>query len=190
MNVDGSDKRNLTNGAQFSNWAPSWTPDGRIAYSSMKGSGGALELWTMKPDGTDARRVSEGWCEYAEPSPDGSAFVCASNVGGRYDILVIDARTGERRALTTTPMTEFGPTWSPDGQWIVFSRDLGNRWALMRIRPDGSGERLVAEEGVFATWDPAGHLVWIGPGGINIANSDGSGRVALDYPAAFISWGK
>ncbi len=56
----------------------------------------------------------------------------------------------------------------------------------MRIRPDGTGEEQVAEEGVFATWDPAGHLVWSGPGGINVANADGSGRIA-DCPADFIS---
>ena len=130
----------------------------------------------MAADGSDARRVTEGWCEYAQPSPDGSQFVCAAAVGGRYDIVVVDA-SGSRRSLTTTPVTEFGPSWSPDGQWVAFSRDTADRWELLRIRPDGSDEQSIAEEGVFATWDPAGHVVWSGPGGINVANADGSGRV-------------
>ncbi len=187
MNVDGSGKRNLTNAPEYSNWAPAWTPDGRIVFSSIRG-GGALELWSMAADGSDQRQLSEGWCEYPQPSPDGSEFVCATSVGGRYDILVVDA-LGQRRALTTTPVTEFGPAWSPDGDWIVFSRDTGDRWELLRIRLDGTDEETLAAEGVFATFDPSGHLVWSGPGGINVANPDGSGRIALDYPANFISWG-
>ena len=188
MHIDGTAKRNLTNAPELSNWAPAWTPDGRIAFSSMRGTTGALELWTMAADGSDARRVTEGWCEYAQPSPDGSQFVCAAAVGGRYDIVVVDA-SGSRRSLTTTPVTEFAPSWSPDGQWVAFSRDTTDRWELLRIRPDGSDEQSIAEEGVFATWDPAGHVVWSGPGGINVANADGSGRVVLDYPAMFVSWG-
>jgi Tol biopolymer transport system component len=90
--------------------------------------------------------------------------------------------------LTATPPTEFGPSWSPDGQWIVFSRDLGDRWALLRIRPDGSDELEIAAEGVFSTWDPDGHLAWGGPGGINVAHPDGSGLVVLAQPADFLSW--
>jgi Tol biopolymer transport system component len=188
MNADGSTKRNLTNAPERSNWAPAWAPDGRIAFARTTGTAGALELWTMDADGSDARRVSEGWCEYAVPSPDGSMFACAAAVGGHYDIVIVDAATGARRPLTTTPQTEFGPSWSPDGTWIAFSRDLGERWALLRVRPDGSGEQEVAPEGVFSTWDPDGHLVWSGPGGINVANDDGSGRIVLDIPGSFVSW--
>jgi Tol biopolymer transport system component len=187
VDVDGSDRRNLTHAPQWSNWAPIWTPDGtRIAFTSTRG--GTLELWTMLPDGTDVRRVAAGWCEYAAPSPDGSAFVCAAAAGGTYDLVIVDVETGERRVLTATPPTEFGPSWSPDGQWIVFSRDLGDRWALLRIRPDGSDEQEIAAEGVFSTWDPDGHLAWVGPGGINVAHPDGSGLVVLAQPADFLSW--
>jgi len=188
MNVDGTGKRNLTNAPERSNWAPAWTPGGRIAWSSMTGTTGELELWTMAADGSDARRVGEGWCEYAAPSPDGRSFVCAANVGGRYDLVIVDSTTGDRRPLTTTSQTEFGPSWSPDGAWIAFSRDLGEHWELLRVRPDGTDEQAVATEGVFPTWDPDGHLAWTGPGGINVANADGSGRIALEDPASFMSW--
>jgi TolB protein len=189
MDIEGANKRNLTNAPELSNWAPAWTPDGRIAFSSMREGSGALELWSMAADGSDVTRLSDGWCEYPAPSPDGSEFVCAAAVGGRYDIIVVDA-SGGRRAVTTTPVTEFGPTWSQDGQWIVFSRDLGERWELVRMRSDGSDELPVAREGAFPTWDPRGHLVWSGPGGINVAQPDGSELVVLDYPADFISWGE
>jgi TolB protein len=190
MDLDKGNKHNLTNAPENSNWAPAWTSDGRIVFSSMRGGSGALELWSMTAGGSDMTRLSEGWCEYPDVSPDGSEFVCSSAVGGRYDILVVDGATGARRALTATPETEFGPSWSPDGEWIAFSRDLGERWELVRIRPDGSGEEVIADEGVFSTWDPDGHLAWSGPGGINVARPDGSELIVLDYPAAFISWGE
>jgi len=189
MDRDGGNKRNLTNAPELANWAPAWTPGGEIVFSSMRGANGALELWSMAGDGSALQQISEGWCEYADVSPDGTEFVCAAAMGSRYDIAIVDAE-GNRRAVTATPETEFGPSWSPDGQWIVFSRDTGEHWELYRIRPDGSDEELIAPEGVFATWDPDGHLVWSGPGGINIARADGSGRVVLDYPAGFISWGE
>lgn len=188
MGLDGGNKRNLTNAPELSNWAPAWTPHGRILFSSMRDGSGVLELWSMRANGSDVTRLSEGWCEYPQPSPDGSEFVYAAAVGGRYDIIVVDS-SGGRRSLTTTPVTEFGPTWSPDGEWIVFSRDTGERWELLRVRSDGSDEQLAAEEGVSATWDPDGHLVWSAPGAINVAQPDGSDLVVLNYPADFISWG-
>jgi TolB protein len=189
MRVDGTGKRNLTDAPERMNWAPAWTAAGRIAFARQDAMTGALELWTMAADGSDQRRVAEGWCEYAAPSPDGSAFACAAAVGRNYDIVIVDVRTGGRRAIVRTPQTEFGASWSPDGRWIAFSRDLGDRWALVRIRPDGTDEQEVAREGVFSTWGPDGHLAWSGPGGIDVANADGSGLVVLGYPAGFVAWG-
>jgi Tol biopolymer transport system component len=188
MDIDGGNKRNLTNAPERSNWAPAWTPDGRIVFSSIGDSSGELELWSMDADGGSLRRVASGWCEYVDPSPDGTEFVCAAAVGRAYDIVIVDAQGG-RRSVTDTPITEFAPSWSPDGAWITFSRDLGERWELVRIRPDGSDESVVATEGVFSTWTEDGHLVWTGVGGINITDGDGTDHVVLDYPANFISWG-
>jgi len=187
MDVDGSGQRNLTNAPLFSNWAPAWTPDGRIAFSSARTGGPILELWVMDADGTDAARVAPGWCEYASPSPDGTRFACAEAVGGAYDLAVV-ALDGTRVRLTATPVSEFGASWSPDGEWIAFSRDTGDRWELHRIHPDGSGDSVVAAEGAFPAWSPSGLLTWTGPGGINVAAPDGTALQVVDLPADYISW--
>jgi TolB protein len=188
MDVDGSDQRNLTNSPEDANWAPVWTPDGRIAFSSARGnSSGTPELWSMAADGSDLLQVVDGWCEYAAPAPDGSEFVCAAAVGGHYDLVIVSA--AGRRSLTTTPETEFGASWSPDGEWIAFSREVGDRWQLRVMRPDGSDEREIADEGVFPTWTPDGRLVWSGIGGIHVAQLDGSDGITIDRSASFVSWG-
>lgn len=186
MRVDGTGRRNLTRSPEDSNWAPTWAPDGRIVYSSMRGSPGQPQLWTMAADGSDRRLVGDGWCEYASTSPDGR-YVCSAGSGGSYDLVIVDG-DGDRVDLTSTPETEFGAAWSPDGEWIVFGRDLGERWELRRIRADGTDDQAVAHEGVFPAWGPDGLLAWSGPGGISIAHPDGSGDVALDHPAEFLSW--
>ena len=108
-------------------------------------------------------------------------------MGGAYDLAIV-ALDGTRLRLTKTPVSEFGASWSPDGQWIAFSRDTGDRWELRRIHPDGSGESVVAAEGVFPAWSPAGLLTWTGPGGINVAAADGSALQVVDLPADFLSW--
>ncbi|HET9421205.1 MAG TPA: hypothetical protein VFO49_08710 [Nocardioides sp.] len=186
MRVDGTGRRNLTRSPEDLNWAPTWSADGRIVYASQRGSPGQPRLWSMAADGSDRRLIGEGWCEYAAPSPDGR-YVCSSSSGGAYDLVVVD-EDGEREGLTSTPESEFGASWSPDGEWIVFSRDTGGRWELLRIRPDGSDEQVVAAEGVYATWSPDGLLAWTGPGGISVANPDGSGRTTVEQAADFLSW--
>jgi hypothetical protein len=71
-------------------------------------------------------------------SPDGTqiAFeVVSADQASR--IWVMGANGENPTALTTGPVSEpsdVAPAWSPDGQWIVFSRT----GALYRIRPDGT----------------------------------------------------
>jgi Tol biopolymer transport system component len=189
MDRNGGNRRNLTNAPELSNWSPSWTPDGRIVFASIRDGSVALELWIMDADGGRASRVGAGWCEYPSPSPDGTSYVCSASVGGAYDLVII-SEDGVRTPLTNTPMSEFGASWSPDGRWISFSRDLGDRWELRRIRPDGTGEEVIADEGAFSTWTPDGRLAWSGPGGINVADADGTNLIRIDLVADFISWGE
>jgi dipeptidyl aminopeptidase/acylaminoacyl peptidase len=188
MDRDGGSRRNLTQAPELSNWSPAWTPDGRIVFASMRDGSAALELWIMHADGGRASRVGAGWCEYPSASPDGTSYVCSASVGGRYDLVIV-TEEGVRTPLTATPDTEFGASWSPDGEWISFSRDFGERWELRRIRPDGTGEEVIASEGVFSTWTPDGRLAWSGPGGINVADADGTNPTRIDLVADFISWG-
>lgn len=66
----GGKPRNLTRSPGIADWSPAWSPDGRsIAFFSARS--GAGEIWTMRPDGTRKRRLTNdgGLNEYPTWSP-------------------------------------------------------------------------------------------------------------------------
>jgi Tol biopolymer transport system component len=87
MNADGSDLRRLTDVAGQDGW-PAWSPDGTlIAFSSTRDDHGQLgqdgplhEVFVMRPDGTEQRRVSQEPGQLMAWSPDGG-FILVANYG-------------------------------------------------------------------------------------------------------------
>jgi Tol biopolymer transport system component len=81
-------------------------------------------------------------------SPDGSkiAFtgyfdICTHSSDGATDIWVMNADGSGKKQLTSTPNFSENPNWSPDGNWIVFDSDRGEKGNLdvYKMHPDGSG---------------------------------------------------
>ena len=109
-------------------------------------------------------------------SPDGSSIAYSSAPNWGVENLWITSVDGHRRRrLTDLPPDQeaSAPTFSPDGEWIVF-RLLGDGAPkIMRIRPDGSGLALVAELPTAAPrwldWSPVyitkQDFGWISPPG-------------------------
>src|SRR5262245_2354633 len=97
----------------------------------------------------------------AQPSPapiDWDDLPIATLNEGRFafgldgDIWVMEADGTGRRRLTRGPGTDFDPTWSPDGAWILFRTDRGHYRpdaqgvgveGLFLIRPDGTDEHQI-----------------------------------------------
>ncbi|MFJ2263833.1 amidohydrolase family protein [Streptomyces sp. NPDC087844] len=121
---------------------PVYAPDGGlVAFCAYRGGG--FHLWTMRPDGSDLRRRTDGPFDDRGPvwSPDGTRIAFASERGGDpvtgcpYRIHVLDLRTGDIRRVTGLPAQtgpvqdgaweDFDPTWSPDGERILFVRAKG-----------------------------------------------------------------
>ena len=81
----------------------------------------------------------------------------------RTEIRLVDAETGEARALTGAPGIHDGePVWSPDGAVIAFTAQRGE-WHELRIIDVASGEErvLAAGEADFAElcWRPDGSRI-------------------------------
>ena len=101
----------------------SFSPDGRkIVFNSDRG--GSPQLYTMNADGTNKKRISFGKGRYSAPvwSPRGDKIAFVKSNGGRFTIGVMNTDGSGERQLTESFMDE-GPTWSPNGRVIIFSRE-------------------------------------------------------------------
>ena len=95
----------------------------RILFSSDR-DGGSLELYSVKPDGTDPKRLTNapGTDRAGVWSPDGKRIAFVSkrdNLGG--EIYVMNADGTEVVRLTNGSASNSDPGWSKDGKQIVFA---------------------------------------------------------------------
>jgi len=187
--ADGSRLRRLTRYGVYTAEAV-LSPDGRrIVFTSLKD--GDLDIYVMNVDGSGVRRLTDqiGYDGGAWWSPDGKRIVYrahhpeAPEDVARYksllaerlvrphrmDLWIMDADGRNQRRITQLGAASFGPSWTSDGERIVFSSNhhteprLGN-FDLFLVRPDGTGLEQVTTSGTFdgfPMFSPDGkRLVW------------------------------
>lgn len=204
VNPDGGEAAMITPDGR----SPVWSSDGqRIAFSSDRD--GNEEIYVMNADGSGVTRLTNDPAFDGEPSwsPDGQRIAFTSDRDGDYDIYVI-RRDGNVQvnltqgfgATTCTAVfecytsSEKWPAWSPDGQQIAFSSDLGvircspggfppaacNK--VMTMNADGS-EKTELAPGLRPDWSPDGSQILFQGisliGGIERMDADGSDRTQL-----------
>ncbi|HET8568513.1 MAG TPA: hypothetical protein VFM93_05945, partial [Candidatus Limnocylindria bacterium] len=130
--VDGSQLRQLTADAAYDSWWARIAPDRRriLFYRTPKGTHDRdytkTSLWMMNADGTDQRHLlpagGNGWDMHghAEWSPEGDRLVMFGGQRMNPQIFVTDLRGGSPRAITARGGQNLDPSWSPDGERIVF----------------------------------------------------------------------
>jgi len=137
---------------------PVWSPDGkRIAFSMENATGSSQDVYTIRPDGTRLRQITDTPVlgEYVpEWSPDGRSIlfvrdrvaepgqgVPPGDVRWADDILVIGRDgSGERNLTDTSARYEWYPAWSPDGSSIAYAVDTGDGWEIWTMRTDGTDQ--------------------------------------------------
>jgi Tol biopolymer transport system component len=183
MASDGSERRRLTevepaDSDAAGSTSPAWSPDGtQLAFAARIGreeDPRLTELYVMRADGTDRRRLTKNHALDGLPtwSPDGEriAFTRIAEPGtasAGSGIVVIDVESGREEQITDVALPSFdlSPAWSPDGSEIVFTRGAPSggsvhpSTALYLIRPDGSGLRKLADDGSEPAWSPDGSRI-------------------------------
>ncbi len=165
-------------------------PEGRlVSMTAGVESGRAVSRIEVAGAGrAGPQRISEGPLDHSPAcAPDGSAVAwVARDPRGRESILARGLPL-EGEPVRLGPGRE--PGFTPDGRWIVYSARAKGRWALYRVRPDGSGRAPIGV-GTFDQMQPAvspdGRLVvYVVQDGyhrrLHLRRFDGSGdRILLD----------
>jgi len=162
VGVDGSDLTALT---QFqpgvSDFWPLYSPDGRtIAFESFSRDGVLGAIYLMKANGSSIRPLTppEPGAVDLDWSPDGAKIAFRTHCCNpqNEEIWVINADGSGLKQLTRNNENwqgydsaphDFAPSWSPQGNAIVFERDSPSfdSFAIFVINRDGSSQRVVHE---------------------------------------------
>ena len=192
INADGTERRMLTSGARRGELA--WSPVGdKIAFVNERG--GDLEIHIMNPDGSGQRALTRNSVRDSNPvwSPDGRRIAFESN----WQVYVMNADGSGLRRLTRNGARNFAPAWSPNGQRIAFERRAGREkygscsgcgrastFQVYVVNADGTGERMLAQDGTQPFWSPDGQKIAFGrKSDIYLMNADGSGQRNLTRSA-------
>jgi TolB protein len=139
-----------------------------------------MDLATIRPDGTDLRRIThDGGYTYASFSPDGMSILHRRQQGESSQIFLMNADGSGDHNLSGNSTTDGSPAWSPDGRRIVFSRHGENGFQVFAMNHDGGGVRQLTDAaGEFTNprWSPDGEKILCGRrlrgGGISLALFD------------------
>lgn len=185
-NVDGSDKRRLTDGRGAS---PVWSPDGErmLLYSKCVDTSDEWALCTMSEDGSNAQPLPwEGlYTAHAAWSPDGSRIALYGFRDGEHTLYVAAADGSELNEVSAR--TRSSPSWSPDGSRFVFVDR--NNTSVSVASFDGKDVRDIADispsasEITQAIWSPSGAEILLNDGYL-----DGNVRLVAPDGSLLTSW--
>lgn len=176
FNIDNGRQETLGNfpGLTF---APRFTPDGRSVLFSQA-QGGNTELFIMNTGTRESRQLTDHPAIDTSPSmsPDGRQIVFTSDRGGSAQLYLmntdgspLNCPSGGRDTACRLTYDKGGrgtystPVWSPRGDWIAFTKQVGGKFHIGVIRTDGSGERLLTPGEAFLdegpSWAPNGRVL-------------------------------
>jgi TolB protein len=145
MNPDGSGWRRLTQEDGFRHYYPSMAPDGAsVVYSAFR-EANVYEIYEASLDGT-ITRISDrlGVLTAPEISPDGGlvTFMRWTVASNQYQIWVMDRDGTNPRQVVAG--SGWDPTWSPDGNRILFASDRSGQNQLWAVNLDGTALEQVS----------------------------------------------
>ena len=193
MNVDSARQELLGNFPNMT-FAPRFSPDGNRVVMSLASDGNS-DIYAMDVRSRSISRLTNHPAIDTSPSysPDGGRIVFTSDRGGSQQIYVMSSGGGDGQRISFGQGRYSTPVWSPRGDYVAFTKQEGGSFAIGIMRPDGSGERILAssylDEG--PTWAPNGRYLMFfrqAPnaggrvGAVRLQMVDTTGRVLRPVP--------
>jgi Tol biopolymer transport system component len=150
IDVNGQNSRKLTSQQQNElHLSPTWVNETEIVYvvSRTDGyyfTGVDVDTNSIQQITNEALRNSRGPVPRWSSDGEFVVFSIIKNEFGETNIVKMKSDSDEYKVLTGDMSgNQHSPSWSPDGQWIVFISSLGSDSSLYKMDRDGNnGQRL------------------------------------------------
>ncbi len=157
-----SGKQELLGNFPGMSFAPRFSPDGKKAIMSVSLDGNS-ELFIIDLASRRQTRITNNPAIDTSPSfsPDMKRVVFNSDRDGSQQLYVMDSSGSDVERISFGDGTYATPVWSPRSDLIAFTKMYRGRFYIGVMRPDGSGERLLAEGFLVEgpTWAPNGRVL-------------------------------
>jgi Tol biopolymer transport system component len=155
----------LISDPHYWSFGPSWSAHDFIAFFSKKG-GNALNVWVVRPDGSQAQQVTDQPGESRQPwwSPDGDTLAISCDRGTGKFAIWLSRSDGSNAEPVTTNGNCAQPFWSPDGKKIAISAKFDEPQSRIYVmNADGSGLQAIQQpngrDNVHPAWAPDGRTI-------------------------------
>ena len=162
MDQDGANVRYLTRGDELV-LTPRFSPTNQdVTYMSYGRGDQPPRVMLMNIESGQREVVGDFPNMAFSPrfSPSGQGVIMSLQEQGASNIFTMDLRTKRLARLTSTQAINTAPSYSPDGQQIVFESDRGGSQQLYVMSADGSNQRRISppDGGRVRTpvWSPRG----------------------------------
>lgn len=148
---------------------PTWRPDGRaVSYISGMRNVNVGDVFEMSVNGEGTPRpIARRKGELSEQSwtHDGRILARTTTPAAGAGDIYISKSPGDTTLIpfVTTPHSEYSPSFSPDGKWMVYASNETRRLEVFVARSDNpaAGKWLVSTSGGMAPrWSPKGDEIF------------------------------
>lgn len=171
-NINGEFQKQLTDNDFYDAEATVSPAGDRIVFTSTRS--GDLDLWTMKPDGSDLMQITDeiGYDGGAFFSPDGSKICWRASrpkneqeakeykelldrgliQPGDLELYIANADGSDAKRITNIGNANWAPNWHPSGDKLIFAsnhKSGGRGFNLFMVNTNGTGLEQITYDDEF-----------------------------------------